>query len=373
MQRMNFSMTRVGERLAVDRRMLVRALGLASLVSMVGCVADHDMRLPDEPVQTRAESFEYWQWTAAPLDVLFVVDNSPEIAEHEQRIATNLPALGSLIDKSGWVDMRIGITTADVGCADHRAWRYDDQLTNAQFLIDWRHLDDTRTKNFDGELPPQITRLATAGHAGCGHHRPFDAIVDALDPSTGFRRDDADLVIVVIAASDDQSTLSVEDLMLAIGPLPPSPSAPAVIAALPANANRLQSFAQQFEHRIVNAITADDFLAATWSFGLRRSLVGPPCFAAEAFDTSAADGIQASCSISDRVREDRGTEVGAVIYERVLPACNGSNRPCWRFEESPRHCNWSDQHFELKIDRVDFPPIGTVLVGQCEILENAWE
>ena len=349
--------------------MLSRAvIFFASLVGTSGCIDDRDVRIPDEPEQARTESFEYWQWTAPPLDVLIVVDNSAQVAEHEERIASNLPGLGALIDQSGWVDMRIGITTADVGCGDRRAWRYDEQLTNGQFLIDWRHLDGTRTRNFDGELPPHITRLASAGHDGCGQHRPLDAIVGALDPTAGFRRDDADLAIVIIGASDDQSTLSIDDVIATIDHGSTAVHAPALFGAFPATANRLRTFADHFLDPVVTAIGADDMFASSWRFGLRRSLVGPPCLAAESFDTSEAAGIQASCAIADRVRSPEG----AVIYERVLPACTGSNRPCWRFERSAESCFHAGD-YTLAIDRVDFPPLDTILVGQCEIRETAAE
>lgn len=350
----------------------MRALGLASLVvtTLGGCIDDRDVNLPEEPAQVRVESFEYWQWTAPPLDVLIVVDNSASIEPHEARIAANLPALGALIDKAGWVDMHIGIVTADIGCANRSAWRYDAQLTNGQFLIDWRHLDHTFTRNFDGEMPPHLTRLATAGHDGCGEHRPFDAIVSALDPTTGFRRADADLAIVIIGASDDGSTSSIDDVLAAMGPAHDRRQSQVVIAAIPDGASRLHAFAERFEHRIVSSIESDNFLDADWAFGLSRSLVGPPCFDADKLDASEAPGIQASCSISDRVRAtDADPDAGEVVYERVLPACTGSNRPCWRFELSPTYCSWDARHYELTIDRIDFPPLGANLVGQCEVVE----
>ena len=373
MQRVEIAITCVGA-LCASQHGMFRALGFASLVVVSGCIDDRDVQLPEEPVQVKAETFELPQASPLPLDILIVVDNSSAMADVEANVVANLPAFGAFFEKnSGWWDRHIGVVTADIGCADRAPWRHDG-LTNERFFIDWRHLDGTRTKNFDGTLADHLPAAMAAGHDGCGAHRPLDAIVAALDPATRFRRTDADLIIVIIGASDDRSVIGIDDAIANIRARVDSPDsfgpriATAVIA--PEHAARLRTFAHDIDDREVDrfaAITTDDLLSGFgWGFHTADSW-GVHCFQSEFLDVdAAAAGMQASCTVSDVVR-DRDSRT--TIYEKALPGCTGSNRPCWRVEVRPVECGY-EVGYGIEIDRIDFPPPGTAAVGQCEIFET---
>jgi hypothetical protein len=348
--------------------MLLRSLGLASLALFAGCLDQGDVQRPDDTVQTKSIIFEIPQVSPPPVDILLVVDNSPAMANVEDNVLANVPALATLLEQNrGWWDRHIGVVTADVGCTDGGTWRAAE-LTNDRFFIDWRHLDNTRTKNFDGTLEDHLPRAVSAGHEGCGANRPLDAIAAALDPSTHFRRADADLVIIVLAASDDQSALSVDDARTLVGLTDETETwrSPFVFAFAPEGAARLGSFARNDGVGGFTPITNADLFEGLRSAGHNDLWGGEQCFENDLDLDRSTDGLQASCAVSDIVR-DRETNI--VTYERVLPACTGSNRPCWRIEARPIVCSTGPVNYGIQIDRVDFPPRGTVVSGQCEVAE----
>ncbi|MFN0248246.1 MAG: hypothetical protein ACKV2T_15245 [Kofleriaceae bacterium] len=327
------------------------------------------MRLPDDVVQVKTETIEIPQFVPAPLDILIVVDNSAEMAAFEDNVLANLPAVGAFFeDGRGWWDRRIGVTTSDVGCPGRTAWR-PAQLTNGTFFIDWRHLDDTRTKNFEGSLEDHLPAVMAAGHDGCGEHRPFDAIVAAIDPAAGFRRIEADLIVVIIGASDDRSVASASAALAAVGEacVPELSSRMRTVAFAPAGSERLASFAGQLGQGELVPIDTPNLTDALRVFQ-RGVPWGLHCFNSTELDVDAADGMQTRCSVSDVVRD---AVTNTTTYERILPACNGSNRPCWRVEARAAACTYSG--YGIEIDRIDFPSVGTRLVGQCEILETSEE
>lgn len=344
------------------------AAGLAS-----GCLEDPSILLPDDTEQVKAEVFEVPQISPPPLDLLIVVDNSAQMAAYEASLADDLDLLGGLVEEnSGWWDRHIGVVTADVGCTQRPAWR-PAPLTNGVFFIDWRHLDNTRTKNFDGSLADHLPGVLAAGHEGCGAHRPLDAIVAAIDPATGFRRANADLVVLILSASDDASLVSVDDAMDAIARSSNAPRSDLwwrvrVAAFAPPQSARLSAFAEavqdERQSRLV-PIGSPDMLSILQWFR-RLEAWGVHCLQSPAVDLDPAPGLQARCSISDVVR-DRTTD--EVVYDRVLPACTGANRPCWRMEARPAACS-QGPGYGLQIDRIDFPPVGTIASGQCEIIET---
>lgn len=93
-----------------------------------------------------------------------------------------------------------------------------------------------------------------------------------------------------------------------------------------------------------------------------------PCLEGVADIAPEVAGLQPTCAVSDVVRHYDN----AVVYERTLPQCNGSNRPCWRVQEDRLNCAFgfgddvgSHDGYTLRFDRVDFPPRGTIIVGNC--------
>lgn len=351
-------------------------LGLAVVTILAtGCVEERSISMPDDTDQVKAEVFEIPQLSPPPLDLLIVVDNSPQMAAYEASLADDLAQMGALFEENaGWWDRHIGVVTADVGCTERPAWR-PAALTNGVFFIDWRHLDHTRTKNFDGSLADHLPAALAAGHEGCGAHRPLDAIVAAIDPATGFRRANADLVVVILGATDDASLVSVDDAIAAIARSSNAPRSDLwwrvrIEAFAPAQSARLRAFAEavqdEGQSRLVPLGAPDMLTVLHWLH--RGEAWGVHCLESAGIDLDPAPGLQAHCSVSDVVRDT----TNEVVYDRVLPACTGANRPCWRLEARAAACAYGPG-YGIQIDRIDFPPLGTSIVGQCEIIETPSE
>lgn len=112
-----------------------------------------------------------------------------------------------------WLDVHIGVVTSDVGCQSGLGWRTGG-LTNGHFIVDWKHLDGTRTTNIRPErtLRGVFTDMVAAGHHACGTRRPLDAAMAALD-DRAFRREDAELLVWFIAAGDDEGSMTTSSAL----------------------------------------------------------------------------------------------------------------------------------------------------------------
>jgi hypothetical protein len=175
------------------------------------------------------------------LDLLFLIDNSPSMADKQANLIANFPTFIKVLGQieGGLPNVHIGVVTSDLGtrsAADGKPGTDvgtgrgkcqgvgDDgqlQITGVTtqgepYLIDTRPDDDPatpRTTNFDGTSDDALTaafaKIALVGAEGCGFEQHLEAIKRALDPgnaaNTGFLRKDALLAVVIIADEDDCS------------------------------------------------------------------------------------------------------------------------------------------------------------------------
>jgi len=173
---------------------------------------------------------------AAPhrdLDLLFVIDDSPSMAEKQELMKAALPAL---LEELSALDgtlpsLHVGVISTDMGTKGSNnptPAPSVGQIGNGgcsgtgdggkllargvtlpdRFVID---LEGTpRTTNYAGALATVVQTMMTLGAGGCGFEQPLHALRSALTntvENAGFLRPGASLAIVVVSDEDDCSVL----------------------------------------------------------------------------------------------------------------------------------------------------------------------
>lgn len=318
---------------------------IAVLVLVLAACADRGVGHLPGIEHDRVQAFDVPVAVPEKHDLLFVIDDSTAMAPFAELLASELPRLVDRLADFRITDLHFGMVAASDGAFRH------DGLVGSPFLIDWRHLDGTRSANYSGELADQILRLAPGSHAGSST-RPLAAIRAALS-TPGFRRDDSTLLVIMITASDDPSTTSLDDdiallrplgdrsrtLLSVIGPRP-APRLEALLAAFP---NRAW-------HRSIEAPGYDDALSGLSTLGCYRG--GDPCLVGEPLE----------CAFSDVLVED-----GIPVYEEIVPACDDdpAARPCWRIARNDTNCPVTG--LEVEVMRRDYPRADTHVIGNCSL------
>jgi hypothetical protein len=167
------------------------------------------------------------------LDLLFVVDDSPSMADKQAALAAAFPQMIDVLSQldGGLPNLHIGVVTSDMGtsasttnpgpsigaigqggCAGNGL---DGDLQvempttdGARYLVDVELPDGNREKNYTGELRDAFTANATVGSGGCGFEQHLSALSHALDghaANAGFLRPEANLAVVILADEDDCS------------------------------------------------------------------------------------------------------------------------------------------------------------------------
>ena len=172
------------------------------------------------------------------VDVLFVIDNSPSMADKQAALVAGFPkmmdALGTL--EGGLPNLHIGVITSDMGsmgsldlepgptignpqyggCSgrgDDGNLKHNDgpdpavELGGALYISDLGNEDGSRTRNYTGELRDVFTKIATVGAGGCGFEQHLASMRRALTNTANgdFLRPNANLAVVILADEDDCS------------------------------------------------------------------------------------------------------------------------------------------------------------------------
>ena len=218
--------------------MLVRRVSiLLGLWSIVAGCGNARPSVPDAaPDQTCVVHEEFQAHVNRKLDLLFVVDDSPAMANMEAKLARELPAfMPALVDATTnkFDNLHVGIVSSSLGggrftdvpgCeaggAGDRGGRLshpaDAGLAAGETFMRLNGVP----LNFQGDAGTVFSRLAQVGHAGCPYPQPLEAARRALtkahdptDPDNGgFLRDDAQLAVVIISNGDDCSVPASSDL-----------------------------------------------------------------------------------------------------------------------------------------------------------------
>jgi hypothetical protein len=202
------------------------------------------------PPDTRPTVVELPAMPNRDLDLLFVIDDSPSMADKQQNLVANFPSfLGRLQEAPGGLpNLHVGVVTTDMGtkasgsptpapavgtpgnggCAQTGkggALQIGTAMVTGRFLRDIEAPGGGRSRNYMGTLAEAFSAMASAGAGGCGFEQPLAAMRAALDNhpmNAGFLRPEAVLGIVLLADEDDcsiKSTALLGPEGPALGPL----------------------------------------------------------------------------------------------------------------------------------------------------------
>jgi hypothetical protein len=165
------------------------------------------------------------------LDLLFVVDDSPSMADKQLAFTTTLPLFLdqlSTID-GGRPNIHFGVASSDMGTKGSGSSLpapsigsgpgacigtgkggvlqvVGTTLSSGNFLVDSRD----GTTNYTGALVDAMTPMLKLGQNGCGfeqHLGGMRAALDANPMNTGFLRPSANLAVIVLGDEDDCSVI----------------------------------------------------------------------------------------------------------------------------------------------------------------------
>lgn len=387
---------------------MVRRTSLA-LLALAACTTIPAEPLPE--VTSRVQRFYLPIYAARQLDVLFVIDNSPAMAPHRERLVANLGAFIDVLStvQGGQPSVHLGVVTTDV--AEGGRMRTSERVDGA-FVADLRYESTDRFPNYEGALRDVFAEIGDVGSDGDVYARPLDTVRLALEhpANAGFVRDEAMLAIVVITATDDCSPTTAfaptattdpavaaahcyvhrealsdvaaiaeavkarkhDPYSVAVS-LIAGPDGPVALtgeggAATPScsdelggatAAPRLHALLDQFPNRgLFTSIcqpNLSDGLALFAQLAYRS--IGSPCVELPLLDLEPSiEGVQAECSVVDHVPD--GTE-------RLIPACDGGSERCWSVVPDALNCPLGPmQRFHVTPLSEPFPSRLTV-IGEC--------
>jgi len=163
------------------------------------------------------------------LDMLFVIDDSPEVRLPHDNLIRNFPSfLTRLMDPPGLPDLHIAVISTDMGAGDgsiascdatggkNGVFQHTARGTCMSTGLDpgaTYIADNGLVRNYTGNLADVFTCIAALGEQGCGFEHQFAATLRALGAdgrpapleNQGFLREDAYLVIIMLTNEDDCS------------------------------------------------------------------------------------------------------------------------------------------------------------------------
>ncbi|WP_413613033.1 vWA domain-containing protein [Bdellovibrio sp. HCB-110] len=167
------------------------------------------------------------------LDVLFVVDDSGSMSEHQKNLIANIPALTKAVLKNG-VHVHAGVTTTSNDCSYTKICR-------GQFFGNPKVADSKQ-----GDFLSLLATNLNVGTNGSATEQPLEAAVAALSEPVlsqdhpDFLRSNAHLAIVLLTDADDQSDKQTpESFASFVKALKPNPGQATVasIQVLPGDKN----------------------------------------------------------------------------------------------------------------------------------------
>jgi len=155
----------------------------------------------DKVIQDNTQVFD------PQVDILFVVDNSGSMGEHQQNLSTNVTQFTSAFTKASVLDYNIGVVTTDT------EGYYGNNIPCCGKMVGSIRVVNKSTPNADQVLANNLI----VGTDGSSVERMFDPINLALSPANltgwnvGFLRPNATLVVIIITDAEDQSDNNTAD------------------------------------------------------------------------------------------------------------------------------------------------------------------
>jgi hypothetical protein len=298
---------------------------LAVLLVLAGCLDESPATSGGEGVSKVLESESLHAWGPEPIDILFVLDNTPAIAPYLDRMAT-LPSVVEAAYKhigGGLFDAHIAVMTSS------GAVRTAPGIADS-YIAMYPEFDLTWTTNYEGAFVDRLRPLMTFDATDAAPNGPLAAIESAAQ-IPGFRRQNMPLGIVIVSGSDDASP---DDPAAYYQRLKTSVADPASIYLTRITTGptpRLDAFTSSFPNRnkVVSIADADYAPAITAFELLIRTIIPGRCWDLPDVDPETP-GIQYDCSFSVTIRGS----------EHVLPPCRlPGDQFCWMFVPSERECS----------------------------------
>lgn len=177
------------------RRSVNASAALWMSLPLVGCGSDFALRGRDAEVEAPVYATERFEQEANPqADVLWVVGNSPSMAQEQAALADAFPAFVAALDQAG-LSYHLGVITPEAAGDDAGV------LQGAPWIVTPAAEDPAA----------DFAQAVEVGVGGSGPEAGLSAIVTALTEPTrsganrGFRRADAVLQVVVVSDDDDES------------------------------------------------------------------------------------------------------------------------------------------------------------------------
>jgi hypothetical protein len=169
------------------------------------------------------------------IDILFLIDDSPSMADKQANLRKNFPVFMTELKKipGGLPNVHVAVVTSDLGAGPttlnaqcyvggkkgvFRAGSNCQVDAGANFLVS---LNNGTMNNFQGRIEDVFSCVANAGDAGCGFEHSLQAVRVALyeqftPQNKNFLRRDAFLGIILLTDEDDcsappDSTLFTDD------------------------------------------------------------------------------------------------------------------------------------------------------------------
>jgi len=187
------------------------------------------------PEQGRVEFKDIPVTVNRDIDILFVIDDSPSMADKQTNLKNNFPNFINVLNtiEGGLPNVHLGVVTSDLGASGADGMVAPAipgsvggcsstgkngalQTYTAGAAVTGKFISDvasatpgTRTKNYTGTLASAFSTIASAGAAGCGFEQHIEAAKRALQTTNtanaGFIRPTAYLAIIILADEDDCS------------------------------------------------------------------------------------------------------------------------------------------------------------------------
>ncbi|HEY3359629.1 MAG TPA: carboxypeptidase-like regulatory domain-containing protein [Polyangia bacterium] len=164
------------------------------------------------------------------LDVLFVVDDGPDMKAAQDELLAAFPAFAARLE-AGSINLQLGVVTTDMGAGDgailtctpggdegrlqvHGRGETCSRASLITGAVPYLHLIQgaggaDRKTNFTGTLADAFACYAPVGTGGCRFGMPLKAMARVLDPhnedTVGFVRAGATLLVIVVTRADDCS------------------------------------------------------------------------------------------------------------------------------------------------------------------------
>jgi hypothetical protein len=168
---------------------------------------------------------------ARAVDILFMVDNSSEMTEMQQKLVTQLPAFVHALENlpGGLPDVHIAVVSSDMGAPGDSTTSIQCTKAGDQGMFQFTPRGTCTASglaagatfisnvggvaNYTGALDETLSCIALLGSNGCGFEHQLASVVRALGAdgtppppqNAGFLRPDAELAIFLLTNEDDCS------------------------------------------------------------------------------------------------------------------------------------------------------------------------